>query len=71
MQTSSDVTLSNPILAGTMPPLPEIDPLSEVELEFSPLALVLLMGNSWPVWRQLFFLVNDNHFSRSTVINKS
>lgn len=31
---------------GIMSPLPELQP--EMELEFSPLALILLMDNSWP-----------------------
>jgi hypothetical protein len=48
VQISSDVTLTNTDLAGIMSPLAETNPLSEVELEFSPLALVLLMGDSWP-----------------------
>jgi len=48
VQTSSDVTLSNTFLPGIMPPLPENNNPSEAEYEFSPLALVLLMGESWP-----------------------
>jgi hypothetical protein len=48
VQTSSDVTPSSNVLAGIMSPLPEINLLSEVELEYSPLTLLLLMGDSWP-----------------------
>ncbi len=46
MQTYSEVTLLNAPLPNIMSPSPELQP--EMELEFSPLTLILLMDNSWP-----------------------
>ena len=48
VQISHDVTPPNAFLPDIMPLLPENQNPSEVEYKFSPLALVLLMGDSWP-----------------------
>jgi hypothetical protein len=48
VQAYSDVALSNAVFPGITSPLPELTPSSETELEFSALALISLMDDSWP-----------------------